>query len=90
METATSVITSKFQTTIPKAIRENMKLAVSDTITWEVEDGKILVRAKKNNFMSYKNSVKVGPGKIEDDIELAKELRLEKYTPRLHKKLKKG
>lgn len=79
METATSVVTSKFQTTIPKAIRENMKLAVSDTITWEAEDGKILVRAKKNNFISYKNSVKVGPGKIDDDIELAKELNLEKY-----------
>jgi len=79
METATSVITSKFQTTIPKAVRENLKLAVSDTITWEVEGGEILVRAKKNNFMSYKNSIKVGPGKIEDDIELAKELKLEKY-----------
>jgi len=29
--------------------------------------------------MSHKNSIKVGPGKIEDDIERARELKLEKY-----------
>lgn len=79
METATSVITSKFQTTIPKSIRENLKIEVSDTISWEVEDGKILVCAKKSNFLSYKNSIKTGPGDIKDDIELAKKLRSEKY-----------
>ena len=79
MKTASSVVTSKFQTTIPKAIRENLKLDVRDTITWEVEDGKILVRAKKNNFLSHKNAIKVGPGNVEDDIGLAKKLRLEKY-----------
>ncbi|MBU0992280.1 MAG: type II toxin-antitoxin system PrlF family antitoxin [Proteobacteria bacterium] len=79
MKDATSVITSKFQTTIPKAIRENMKLSVSDTISWVVEDGKIFVRVKKNNFLSYKNSIKVGPGDTQKDIGLAKKLNLERY-----------
>lgn len=79
MGTATSVITSKFQTTIPKAVRENLKLSVHDSISWEVENGKVLVRAKKNNFLSYKNTIKVGPGDTQGDIELAKKLRLEKY-----------
>lgn len=79
MGTATSVITSKFQTTIPKSIRENLKLCVSDTITWEIEEGRILVRAEKNNFLSYKNAIKVGSGSIQNDIELAKKSRLEKY-----------
>lgn len=78
METATSVITSKFQITIPKSIRENLKIEVNDIISREVKDGKILVRAKKSNFLSYKNSIKTGPGDIKDDIELAKKLRSEK------------
>lgn len=79
MASTTSVITSKFQTTIPKSIRENLKLAVSDTLNWEIEDGKILVIANKNNFLAYKNSIRTGPGDIQDDIELAKKLRMEKY-----------
>ena len=38
-----SVITSKYQTTIPKAIREYLGLAVKDALEWKVEKGKITV-----------------------------------------------
>lgn len=79
MESATSRITSKFQTTIPKIVRENMKLAVSDTLNWEIENGKIIVRTNKNNFLGYKNIIKVGAGNVEDDRELAKKLRMDKH-----------
>lgn len=75
----TSVITSKFQTTIPKIIREHLKLTVSDTLDWEIEDGKILVFARKNKFFAYKNSIDTGPGDIQADIELARKLKTEKY-----------
>jgi len=74
-----STITSKFQTTIPKAIRENLSLGVSDTLEWKVDHGKIIVAPKQKNFLKYQNKVKVGKGDIEADISLARELRLEEY-----------
>jgi len=75
MESAKSVVTSKFQTTIPKSIRDNMNLSVSDTLDWEIENDKIVVRTIKNNFLTYKNTIKTGPGSIDDDIVLARKLR---------------
>ena len=79
MESATSRITSKFQTTIPKVVRENLKLAVSDTLNWEIDKDKIIVRTNKNQFLSYRNIIKVGAGDIEDDRELSKQLRMDKH-----------
>ena len=34
-----SIITSKFQTTIPKAVRENLKLSVKDALEWKIVRG---------------------------------------------------
>jgi len=79
MESAKSVVTSKFQTTIPKRIRENLNLSVSDILDWEIENDKIVVRTKRNNFLTYKNTIKTGPGPIADDIALARALRAKKY-----------
>ena len=79
MESAKSVVTSKFQTTIPKRIRENMNLSVSDTLDWEIENEKIVVRTIKNNFLTYRNAIKTGPGSIGDDITVAREQRAKKY-----------
>ena len=72
MESATSRITSKFQTTIPKVVREKLKLSVSDTLNWEIDKDKIIVRTNKNQFLSYRNIVRVGAGDIEDTANLRK------------------
>ena len=74
-----STITSKFQTTIPKAIRENMVLRVNDTLEWKIDQGKIIVAPKQKNFLKYQNKVKVGKGDIDADISLARALRLEDH-----------
>ena len=74
-----SVITSKFQTTIPPTVRKNLKLSVHDALEWRVEKGKIIIRPVQKNFLKYKNSVKTGKGAIADDIQLARSLRAEKY-----------
>ena len=74
-----STITSKFQTTIPKAIRENLALVVNDTLEWKVDHGKIIVVPKQKNFLKYQSKVKVGKGDIEADISSARDLRLEEY-----------
>ena len=74
-----STITSKFQTTIPKAVRENLALMVNDTLEWKIDQGKIIVAPKHKNFLKYQNKVKVGKGDIEADISLARDLCLEEH-----------
>lgn len=74
-----SVITSKYQTTIPKAIRDNLGLSVKDTLEWKLENGKVVVYPSRLQFLKHRNALKVGIGDIAADIELARERRLEKY-----------
>ena len=74
-----STITSKFQTTIPKAIREDLNLSVRDIIEWKVERGKVFVSPVHKEFLKYRNSIKTGSGDISEDIRLAREHRTEKY-----------
>ncbi|RPH48308.1 MAG: AbrB/MazE/SpoVT family DNA-binding domain-containing protein [Desulfobacteraceae bacterium] len=74
-----SVITSKYQTTIPKAIRENMGLSIKDALDWKVKRGKIIISPAKLNFLKYRNTIKMGPGDIAGDIEVARNLRVKKY-----------
>jgi AbrB family looped-hinge helix DNA binding protein len=74
-----SVITSKFQTTIPKAVRESLKLSVQDALKWKIEGGKVIVYPAQKKFLQYKNTVKTGKGDISADIERARTMRVEKY-----------
>ena len=74
-----SVITSKFQTTIPKAVRENLKLSVRDSLEWKIEKGKVVIYPSQKKFLQYRNAVKTGRGDISADIVRARNLRAEKY-----------
>ena len=74
-----SVITSKFQTTIPKDVRERLKLSIHDTMEWKIDRGKIVVFPVQKKFLEYRNKIKTGPGKIEEDIKQARKQRVEKY-----------
>ena len=47
-----SLITSKYQTAIPKAIRENLGLSVKDALEWKLEKGKATLYHAKRNFLS--------------------------------------
>ena len=74
-----SVITSKFQTTIPKDVRERLKLSIHDTLEWKIDRGKIVVLPVQKKFLEYRNKIKTGPGNIEEDIKQARKQRVEKY-----------
>ena len=74
-----SVITSKFQTTIPKNVRERLKLSIHDTLEWKVDGGKIVVLPAQKKFLTHRNRIKIGPGDIENDIQKARNKRVEKY-----------
>jgi len=74
-----TVISAKFQTTIPKKIREQLKLSINDALDWQVDhDGKIIVEPLHKKFLLRKNSIDTGPGKIDDDIVQARTLRAER------------
>ncbi|MDH5718886.1 MAG: type II toxin-antitoxin system PrlF family antitoxin [Spirochaetia bacterium] len=68
-----SKITSKYQTTIPKEIRKKLKLSVSDSIEWEVENDTVVIKPAKSNILNFMGIIKIGKGNIKNDIELARE-----------------
>jgi AbrB family looped-hinge helix DNA binding protein len=75
-----TIISSKFQTTIPKKIREQLSLSVSDTLEWKVDDGRIIVTSPQADFLKYRNAISVGPGNIQQDIQQARKERADKYV----------
>lgn len=75
-----SKITDKFQTTIPKEIREKLKLKKSDYIDWEISGESIRIRRSENPLLKYQGSIHTGEGDIEKDILRAREKRIrQKY-----------
>ncbi len=67
-------ITSKYQTTIPKEIRNRLNLSVSDSIEWKIEKNKILVEPVNKPFLKYKGSIKIKSGNIREDILLSRKM----------------
>lgn len=74
-----SAITSKFQTTIPKVVREILKLSINDTLEWKIERGRAMVFPLNKPFLKYRNAVKTGAGNIARDIRLARERRMKDF-----------
>ena len=74
-----STVTAKFQTTIPKAVREKLGISVHDALEWVVEKGRVVVHPVHSEFLRYQGSVKTGEGDIDTDIRTARQRRLEKY-----------
>ena len=71
-----SKITSKYQTTIPRKIRDRLNLSVSDSIEWKIEKDKILVEPVNRPFLKYKGSIKIKSGNIKKDIIKARRMRV--------------
>ncbi|MEI6215011.1 MAG: AbrB/MazE/SpoVT family DNA-binding domain-containing protein [Desulfuromonadales bacterium] len=74
-----STVTAKYQTTIPKAVRDQLGIAINDALEWIVEKGKVVVYPVHSNFTSYRGSVKTGAGDITSDIQSAREKRMGKF-----------
>ena len=54
-----STLTSKGQTTVPKAIRESLRLKPGDRITFTLmPDGTVLMRVKNKSVMSLAGSLR--------------------------------
>lgn len=75
-----SKITSKYQVTIPKEIREFLKLSMEDVIEWKVDDTGIHIRNSDKPFLKYKGILNEGSEDIKSDIKKAWEIRSKKYS----------
>ena len=70
-----TVVTSKYQTTIPKKIREKVGISVHDLLEWELKEGEIVVKPVTSRFLKFQGSVKTGKGHISEDIKTARQKR---------------
>jgi len=74
-----SKLTSKYQITVPRQIREKLKLKVSDAIEWKFEDNRVYVEPVNKPFLKYKGMIRIGPGNIKEDIAKSRKIRAMKY-----------
>lgn len=74
-----STITVKFQTTIPKAVRERLGIRVNDAIEWRILKGKAEVVPVRTGFLRYRNVIHVGEGDLRSDLEAGRAARAEKH-----------
>lgn len=70
-----STITSKHQTTVPKAVRAVLGVGPGDALRWEILGGYVRLTAADRAFLKRRGSVKVGPGSVVEDVTKARALR---------------
>ncbi len=68
-----SKITAKYQVTVPKEVRERLKLEAADAIKWSSgEDGRIYVTTAEQPILKWAGSIRVGPGDVVEDVKQAR------------------
>lgn len=72
---ARSTITSRFQTTIPKEVRQRLGLGPSDELQWEVVGKQARVTPGDPRFLKRQGTIEVGRGSAVDDVHRARALR---------------
>ncbi len=70
-----STITSKYQTTVPKEVRQELGLRPRDVLRWEIVDRDIRIVPARRSFLARRGSVHVGPGSAVDDVRRARAAR---------------
>lgn len=70
-----STITSKHQTTVPKAVREKLRVGPGDVLRWDIVGGTVRLTAADRAFLKRRGTIKVGPGSAVADVERARALR---------------
>lgn len=72
---AHSAITSKYQTTIPKEIREKLGIGPQAILRWEVTGGHARVSLAETAFLKRQGSIHCGAGSASEDVRRARALR---------------
>ena len=69
-----STLTVKYQTTVPKEVREKLGAGPSDVLQWEVVGDHARVTVAAPEFLGLQGRFKVGPGDPVEDVRRAREL----------------
>lgn len=70
-----SKITSKFQTTVPKEVRERLSIGADDSLDWEVRNGLAVVRPATSRLFRWAGYIKVGSGSTVRDVKRSRSMR---------------
>ncbi|MBE7439451.1 MAG: AbrB/MazE/SpoVT family DNA-binding domain-containing protein [Spirochaetales bacterium] len=74
-----SRITSKFQVTVPREVREILKLNAADVLEWEMDKSGVKVHAAEKPFLKFKGILNTGSGDTKAEIHLAWKKRSARY-----------
>lgn len=58
---ATSTITSKGQTTVPKEVRDALDVGAGDKLTWEIKGGRVAITTERPALYRWEGVIKHGP-----------------------------
>jgi len=67
----TSILTRKSQVTIPKAIREQVRLRIGDRVSFVVRDGEIVLKPPPRSLLELQGSVQ--PRQQPEDFDRVRE-----------------
>jgi bifunctional DNA-binding transcriptional regulator/antitoxin component of YhaV-PrlF toxin-antitoxin module len=65
---AKSRITSKHRTTVPRSVREKLRVGPGDILRWEIVGGYVRLTAANRAFLKRRGSVVAGPGSVVEDV----------------------
>jgi len=71
---AKSTITVKYQTTVPKEVRQKLGVGPTDVLQWEVLGDHVRVTAARPAFLDREGTIRVGPGDAVEDVRRARRL----------------
>lgn len=72
---AKSTLTRKYQTTVPREVREKLGLGPQDVLLWEVVGGEARVAPASRGFLALRGSIEVGAGSVVEDVRRARRQR---------------
>ena len=69
-----STLTVKYQTTVPKEVREKLRARPGDALQWDVVGDEVRITAATPAFLALQGRFKVGSGDPVEDVRRAREL----------------
>jgi AbrB family looped-hinge helix DNA binding protein len=72
---ARSTLSKKYQTTVPREVREKLGIGPGDVLLWEVVGGLARVRPATRAFLARRGSIRVGSGSVVEEVRKARRQR---------------
>ena len=80
---AKSRLSKKYQTTVPRKVRDELDLEPGDVLLWEVVHGVARVRPATQAFLAQRGSIEVGSGSTVEDVRRARRQRGRDFSSRI-------